>query len=642
MAWKYLPHGGALVTACVIPLVAGPFVDKVPSMGEVASASIVMILVLLAWACFEIIALRRSSILRSPQITADGRGCPALGSSLHEVESAITRITHAGIQVTEPEPSVATKPNHKSRGGMSVLDGAIPATAAAAIAGVDWWRSDPDVMTAVEHLTHQDINNGLDLWQTFADRDYALGNEHFLTMLRGHVGEASLFREMTEAGVDFSVPEASNFPGLDMSVGDVDLNVKIGQSTSTIAEHLRTHPDIPVVVNSDMEGIPPDALHALPEQLADPSILEGHSIIVMDGLTLSGIQEQISDALGTDAFADGPLDLDPSDLTDGLEIPVLSTVIRVATVGRREYNNAKVHGDRRRAALNTAVDATASGVGVGVGAQTGAEIGAMIDVATGGLTLGLGTLFGTIIGAATGGLAGRRVGTYVKDGPLREASNEAAKAVRQYGEASQSALAKANEDWSSQVAATQAELDRTAERLSQKVREVIRQAHAEQKDLEMGFSTYQRDRLTQVVGEVRHRRTWGLLAWRRKMRWLQTVGQAADSAAECISLRSQVRGQMEGIQGDLEDLSHRRAALQALTVLKAQETRHVALTARAAAVTSLRPHESRLKTQVQTTCRGPARNLWRANQQVRTELVKTGHLSQQQVDDLFPAQAQPS
>ena len=263
-------------------------------------------------------------------------------------------------------------------------------------------------------------------------------------MLRGHVAEQEVFAQLdTWAGKDLVVPEASNHAGSDLSLGGHDFNVKVGADASTIAEHLRTHPDIPVIVNADMDGLPADALHVDLAAPIDPDILAEHSVVVADGMTLSHLHEQMADALGPamDSF-------DPSDLLDSAEviaIPGISTALRVVVSGIREQRLIAHHGSAGRAFSNVASDAALTGGGATTGGLIGLGLDAALDVLTLGATAGLGT---TIIGPAIGAFLGARLGsdlaTEKRMRPLQEARDAAAAAVTAVDETATQALDETN------------------------------------------------------------------------------------------------------------------------------------------------------------------------------------------------------
>lgn len=463
----------------------------------------------------------------------EGRGNPVEG--LHAVEAAVRTSLTAPLDLDRPEGrprNIGKLP--KERAGTpsgSVASGVVTA----ALLGADWWRSDDSVMKAVARLTKTEITNGLDLRRTLRAEGYQLDNPHFQHFLRGHVGEADVFAMLEASGTPYQAPGVANHPGYDLTVDDVDINVKIGQGPETLAEHWRRYPDTPAFVNEDMEWYPDRELPTI--NLAEPfspDLLHEHSTVVVDGLSLSGIEERIAEATGA-GLLDGEFDLDGA--AEVLGIAVLANVVRVARVGIREHRSAQSHGDRRRALLNTATEAASSTGGSFAGLKAGALIGAELDAVAGGATLGLGTVVGASAGAAAGSAVGKRIGNYVKEAPLRRAQGTVAQALEACEAASAESLKKSTKRWKKSVKDVQGDLRKDRELILTRLKDLCEWENLQQRDLEQGFAAQQRAELLDLTERIHTCRTRGLLAAARKSRWLAEA-KKADGPAAFISLRS--------------------------------------------------------------------------------------------------------
>lgn len=132
------------------------------------------------------------------------------------------------------------QPKGDRRGGTGSLgDAALPAGLALGVGLADWMHVDQNVLDAVAQWTHTDLENGFDLWRTVQAQDYKLATPGFEVNLRGHVGEQEVHDQLSGwAGSDLSMPEASNYPGSDLTLGGHEFNVKVGADSSAITEHL--------------------------------------------------------------------------------------------------------------------------------------------------------------------------------------------------------------------------------------------------------------------------------------------------------------------------------------------------------------------------------------------------------------------
>ena len=295
------------------------------------------------------------------------------------------------------------------RGRFGTASDNIAVAAAVGVAGlVDWWQVDENVLKAVEAWTHEHIGNTLDLWSAVQEHKYELDKGLFIS-LRGHVGEQMAADHLAAAGLNVSLPEASNQPGWDLDVDGQLVNVKVtADAGKTLAEHFERYPDIPVLINADAGNIPPDAIWFDPSEGLDASVLVGEHVTLVDhALSLHDAAASVHDAFGADVDVD---------------VPIVGVLITVARSGTREAKLVRDgHTDVERALKNVAIDTAARGGGVIVGGLAGAKVGAWVDVATFGFTMGLGTVLGGLLGAAGGAMAGSATASHVRLAPLRDA-----------------------------------------------------------------------------------------------------------------------------------------------------------------------------------------------------------------------------
>lgn len=144
-----------------------------------------------------------------------------------------------------------------------------------------WGSVSGDVMQAVSHLTHEDVNTFTDLYTTVHEHGYNLASDGFFYGLRGHIGEWQAIRDF--AAFQPAVPYSATNQGWDLQFGEHGFtNVKVvGDASSGLASHLSAHPDVSVILNADALHIPPDALTFNPGAHFDPSVFaNGHTVVV--------------------------------------------------------------------------------------------------------------------------------------------------------------------------------------------------------------------------------------------------------------------------------------------------------------------------------------------------------------------------
>lgn len=600
------------------------------------------------WAIWECAAATRSpyrrvrpgasnALLTDLNAAGDLRST-ALGVDILQATSSDPTAATAG-DITSADPRADRRP--EAAWGNAALAGGL----AAGVGVADWLTVDHTVLDAVQHLTHGDIDHGLDLWTTFADRNYQLADPGFETMLRGHVAEQEVFTQLnTWAGDDLSVPDASNFPGSDLNLGGHEFNVKVGDNASTIAEHLRTHPDIPVIVNADMAGLPPDALHVDLSAPIDPDILAGHSVVVADGLSLSDLHDNLADAIGPtlDSYDAGDL----LDSAGDLAVPVLGTVIRVIRSGIREQRLTAHHGSNSRAVKNVATDVTMIGAGVATGGLVGTGIGFLIDVGSMGATAGLGTtVIGPLIGSFLGGLTGSKAAATQRMQPLHKARTAASEAVTHYDAIATEALEAATQEWTTQIVpAAERDLAATASLLTARIDAALEHARDELAASTADLQAATADALTAHLqtshpGSRRSLTTrWLCRRWRAASTSALTDG---DLATQLDSLCA-VKGGTHTAGRLISETSARRARIVAAAAEAARRADVITRTVKAQTLAALAEERARLSLQVQQQAHPAAMTVWDAGQRVRDELIATGAKPPEWVAEQLPPIPQPT
>jgi hypothetical protein len=308
--------------------------------------------------------------------------------------------------------------------GAAVADGVIPA----AYVWERWSSVDHHVFQAFSHLAGKQIEGMADLLQVVDTKGYALGSAEFVNKLLGHVGEWHAQEHLASAGLDVSMPDATNVPGLDLWVDGHAVNIKTVKDAAAAAySHFGDYPDIPIVVPADAENIPADALHFDPSSGFDHVGLAGsdHLVIVDHALSHADVLDQSNHAL------------------DVLRNPGLHLHfpwVTAAVSGIREARLlAKGHTDLTRAAKNVAVDTAVVGGGGAVGMKFGALVGSALGP--------IGAVVGGLAGGLLGAIGGRSAANAVKRAPLEAARTEYDAALARYCETEASLVAEAGATW---------------------------------------------------------------------------------------------------------------------------------------------------------------------------------------------------
>jgi hypothetical protein len=328
-------------------------------------------------------------------------------------------------------------------------------------------------VAAVEHATHEQISGALDLHRTLAEHHYKLMSDGSMINWRGHTFEQQINEQIEGwAGSSAaSMPEANNYAGPDMSIFGQDFQIKGYEDFAGIDN---TYGD-PLVVADGAANIPEDALYVDFSQPFDPSILEGHDVIVAEGLTLAGAEDAWESAAG---MAAGGVDLgDVGDAGFDMAIPGLGAAIRVAASGYRRRAALADPELRAEASGRVGRDAVYGLAGASSGGTMGVLLGGLVDVATLGLTMGMGTVIGGMIGAGAGGMAGGALASAEDQERIDGAARETREAIEQYGQALEIVQVETDEEWNRatsqadrSAADVQRRLDQSLARVGDKAR----------------------------------------------------------------------------------------------------------------------------------------------------------------------------
>ena len=255
--------------------------------------------------------------------------------------------------------------------------------------------------------TIADLSTYLASWPS-AKFGSALPDES-LNKLMGHLAEPEVAEHLESLGIQVDMPDASNQAGWDLILnGEHMVNVKAVADANSLTGHFEQYPDIPVIVPSDMDGIPDQAIHlnssgSIDQLTRSVSDGEGNIVIVDHALEHSAMvehAEEVSDAL-----------LDNVDIADVTGIPLIT----LALSGVREVSLlCEDKTSAGNAVKNLSLDAAGTGGGAAGGALIGAEIGSLI-------MLGVGTAVGGAIGGIVGAITGKSATDWVKHEPLRSA-----------------------------------------------------------------------------------------------------------------------------------------------------------------------------------------------------------------------------
>lgn len=305
---------------------------------------------------------------------------------------------------------------------------AVPTALAVAVGLESWLTPDSAAVSAVEQATGESVTSAFDFHSTIAEHKYKLWSDGSMFNWRGHVGEQQIVEQISEWAPDsVSTPEAGNFAGADVNIFGEGYQVKFVKDFTSIDN---IHGD-PLIVPDGTLNVPDDALRIDFSQPFDASVLEGHDVIIAEGLTLGGAEDAWESAVG---LAAGGIDFeDASDALGDMAIPGLGSVIRVAASGyQRRAALADPHL-RKRASGRIARDATYAAVGAGGGGTVGMLVGGAVDVLSLGMTMGTGAMIGGAIGTSLGARKAKKMAEAEDRALIEEKARQVRQAIDAYG-----------------------------------------------------------------------------------------------------------------------------------------------------------------------------------------------------------------
>lgn len=269
---------------------------------------------------------------------------------------------------------------------------------------------DEHVYVAMSQLAGQqletigDLHTSIAAWPS-SEVGEAL-SEGALNKLMGHLAEPIVGQHLEDLGVQVEMPIASNQPGYDLILnGEHAVNVKTVADISSLSAHFEKYPDIPVIVPSDMAGIPKTAIHldasdSIEQLNRAVELGDGHIVLVDDALSHVDMLEHadgVSDAL--------------IENVDVIGIPLIT----LALSSYHQIKLLKQHDtDTSNALKNIGLDVAGTGAGGAAGAATGAAIGSAIVPV-------IGTALGAIVGGIVGAMGGRAASNSIREKPFRDA-----------------------------------------------------------------------------------------------------------------------------------------------------------------------------------------------------------------------------
>jgi hypothetical protein len=445
----------------------------------------------------------------------------------------------------------------------ALLDAAIPGAIAMGMGAYQWLTPDEAVMGAVHQMTGEQIDNAFDLHQVLAaggeDGPYQLWTAGSLIKWRGHVFEQQVVDQVQswagEASADTA--GASNVADADATIFGRDFQMKTNADFDSIDN---IHGDI-LIVPEGTENVPADALHLDFSELFDPSVLDGHEVIVAEGLDASGAADAWEGAVGVMA---GGVDLgDMADVAFDSAVPGVGSAVRVAMSGYKRRKALADEQTRARAAVRVTQDAAEGISAATVGGVIGGVLLAPLD-AVGGM--GAATLMGIALGTAAGGwLAGRR--SRSRDRGLIEAQTaKLDQALGAYGLQAESCSEAAEASWSTSIAEADAQAARLA---SLRKSELVEFERLALRDLELA-SYMDRSTAVQLLEESRSAMTsfeqtgWSLPAIRRRATWRSVAAGCQVDSPDPVPVLSLAMAAPNGearVQAWLDDVGKRRGVV---------------------------------------------------------------------------------
>ena len=269
----------------------------------------------------------------------------------------------------------------------------------------------------ISKLSGEQIDNFSDLSSKIKDYFHSSNGltEGSLNKIKGHIAESHVADHFREAGAQVSWPGTSNQEGWDLLLNGSPIQVKLTKdASSTLTEHFKEHPDIPVVMPSDADNIPETAFHFDPSEGVENLMdylgeTSEKAVIANHQLSHAELTENIEQ---TTDFLTGDIDL--------FKLPIVTA----AFSGFREFNLLiENNTDILSALKNIGLDVAGTGVGMGAGGTAGAALGSIIFP-------GIGTVVGAIAGSVGGAFFGRNITNEIKTEPLKTAMEDWKKSTK--------------------------------------------------------------------------------------------------------------------------------------------------------------------------------------------------------------------
>lgn len=266
---------------------------------------------------------------------------------------------------------------------------------------------DEHVYTAMSSLAGEQLDTIGDLSRSLSDWESAeIGQSlppEAVSKLMGHLAEPRVAENLENMGIQVEMPNLSNQEGYDLILnGEYFVNVKTVADASSLSSHFENYPNIPVIVPSDMNGIPEDAISFGVDDSVDKVITaldlkKENLVLVDDNLVHAEMLEHAEN------------------LSDGLlgSLDVGFPLITLAFSGFREF--------RLLSQQKTQLIISAKNVGLDLlGIGGGGWAGALAGIVAGLIFPGIGNILGAMIGGVGGAFGGRFITDKIKNLPLKK------------------------------------------------------------------------------------------------------------------------------------------------------------------------------------------------------------------------------
>ena len=510
-----------------------------------------------------------------------------------------------------------------------ILDAAVPGSLALGHGICQWLTPDPAAVSALEHVTGTDIDNAFDFHRTIAEGKYELWTGGSLINWRGHVGEHQIADQIDSwAGAGtVTMPDTANYAGADLTMFGQDFQVKFGEKFSSIDNKYGDT----LIVPEGTTGVPEDALTIDLSQPFDAADLEGHDVIVAEGLTLAGAEDTWAEATG---FAAGGIDGDfIADAGADALLPGVGALIRVGASGYRRREALADPSIRSDAAKLVARDAAYGGGGAAIGGTIGTVVGAGVDIVTMGMSGGTGMLVLGGIGAALGGKASGDMAREQDHRRISLAHAAVSTSLTEYGTSVEAVTAEANRAWAKFMQEQDAQ---AAERAAVAKTELARTTAAASAELETlthlsaaDIATFAVDVTTAIItpagGPATRRDTFLIRQLLEQIHATRTTGaRVPEDAENVLEAVLRVQGTEPIVAQWLQDRLQRRSTI--LGALHAHQTAHtgIALGNRIQAMEGLNVFRTQLNTYAGNQLVQPIRDVEKANSAFKRELKLQG------------------